>query len=63
MLDHIDITLNGIKKLLKDLNSNKSPVPDTFGPRVLNKLAEDIAPLLLMIYQKSMDIGEVSEDW
>ena len=63
MLDHVDITLNGIKKLLKDLNSNKSPVPDTFGPRVLNKLAEDIAPLLLMIYQKSMDIGEVPEDW
>ena len=63
VLDDIDITLNGIKKLLKDLNPNKSPGPDNIGPRVLKELAEDIAPLLLMIYRKSLDTGEVPEDW
>ena len=63
MLDNINITLNGIKKLLKDLKPNKSPEPDNLGPRLLKELAEDIAPLLLMIFRKSLATGEVSDDW
>ncbi|MEW8547734.1 MAG: endonuclease/exonuclease/phosphatase family protein, partial [Candidatus Thiodiazotropha sp.] len=63
VLDNIDITLNGITKLLKDLNPNKSPGPDNLGPRVLKELAEDIAPILLVIFQKSLDTGEIPEDW
>ena len=32
VLDIINITLNGITKLLKDLKPNKSPGPDNLGP-------------------------------
>ena len=52
VLDDINITLNGIIKLLKNLNPNKSPGPDNLGPRVLNELAEDIAPILLMFFSE-----------
>ena len=63
VLEDINITLNGIIKLLKDLNPNKSPGPDNLGPRVLKELAEDIAPILLMIFWRSLNTGEVPEDW
>ena len=32
VLDNINITLNGITKLLKDLKPSKSPGPDNLGP-------------------------------
>ena len=63
VLDNINITLNGITKLLKDLKPNTSPGPDNLGPRLLKELAEDIAPLLLMIFHKSLATGEVPDDW
>ena len=63
VLDNINITLNGITKLLKDLKPSKSPGPDNLGPRLLKELAEDIAPLLLMIFRKSLATGEVPDDW
>ena len=62
-LDNINITLNGNTKLLKDLKPNKSPGPDNLGPRLLKELAEDIAPLRLMIFRKSLATGEVPDDW
>ena len=49
----IDITLNGIFKLLKDLNLTKSPRPDNLSPKVLKEIANDFGPLLLLIYRKS----------
>ena len=62
VLEDINFILNGIIKLLKDLNPNKSPGPDNLGPRVLKELAEDIAPILLMISRRSLNT-EVPEDW
>ena len=52
-----------ITKLLKDLKPNKSPGPDNLGPRLLKEQAEDIAPVLLMIFRKSLAAGEVPDDW
>lgn len=60
-MEHINITENGIKTLLKELNPNKSPGPDNNGPRVLKELAEDIAPVLLAIFKKSLATGEVPQ--
>ena len=62
-MEHINITENGIRKLLKELNPNKSPGPDNLGPQVLKKLADDIAPVLLPIFKKSLATGEVPQDW
>ncbi|MCG8047766.1 MAG: reverse transcriptase family protein, partial [Candidatus Thiodiazotropha endolucinida] len=63
VMEELNITINGIVKLLKDLNPYKSPGPDNIGPRVLKELADDVAPLLLLIYRKSLDTGEVPDDW
>ena len=63
VMDDINITENGIRKLLKDLDPSKSPGPDNIGPRVLKELADDIAPILLLIYHRSLASGEVPADW
>ena len=60
--ENIDITLNGVIKLLKDLNSTKSPGPDNLGPKVLKELADEVAPLLLLVYKKSLETGEVPDE-
>ena len=62
-IENIDITLNGVVKLLKDLNPTKSPRPDNLGPKVLKELADEIGPLPLLIYRKSLQTSEVPEDW
>ena len=63
VMEEINITLNGIIKLLKELNPYKSPGPNNLRPRVLKEPADDVAPLLLLIYRKSLDTAEVPEDW
>ena len=59
----INITENGIRKLLKDLDPSKSPGPDNIGPRMLKELADHIAPILLLIYRRSLASGEAPADW
>ena len=63
VIQNIDITLNGVVKLPRDLNPTKSPGPDNLGPRVLTELAHEVGPLLLLIYRKSLQTSEVPEDW
>ena len=63
VIEDIDITLNGIVKLLKDLNPTKSPGPDNLSQKVLKETANEVGPLLLLIYRKSLQTSEVPEDW
>ena len=58
-----NITTNGIRKLLKNLNPCKAQRPDNLSPRILKQLADEISPLLQLIYTKSLDTGEVPADW
>ena len=58
-----NITTNGIIKLLKNLNPYNAQGPDNISPRILKELADDISPLLQLIYTKSFDTGEVPADW
>ena len=59
----ITITLNGIQKLLAKLNPNKAAGPDNIKPRILKELSNEIAPILLIIFRKSLETGEVPQDW
>ena len=38
-------------------------VTDNISPRILEELADEISPLLQLIYTKSLDTGEVPADW
>ena len=58
-----NITVNGILKLLKQLNPYKAPGPDNLSPRILKELATEVAPLLQLIFQKSLLTGNIPDDW
>lgn len=60
-----DITISdkGILKLLGNLNPNKAAGPDRLKPLVLRELREQIAPVLGVIYQVSLESGQVPQDW
>ena len=59
----ITITCEGIAKLLLSLNPNKAAGPDEIKPRVLKELATEIAPILTIIFQISLESGVVPSDW
>ena len=62
-MESISISVNGIAKLLKDLNPHKAAGPDQIKPLVLQMLPDTIAPVLQVIFQRSLDTGRVPKDW
>ena len=63
IMPNIVISHNGILKQLKDLNPHKAAGPDNIKPLVLRQLREEIAPIIQVIFQKSIDSGRVPKDW
>ena len=59
----LNITAPGIEKLLKKINISKSVGPDNISNAILKNCAQQLAPGLLAIFQKSVDNGELPEDW
>ena len=59
----IKISADGGLKLLNDLNIHKAMGPDGLHPKVLKQLAPTIAPILQLIFQKSVEAGQVPLDW
>ena len=59
----IQISTDGIVKLLKELILQKAPGPDCITATILKTCAEQVAPLLQQIFQKSLDTGELPLDW
>ena len=62
-MESITVSTNGIAKLLKDLNPHKAVGPDQIKPLVLQKLRDVIAPILQVIFQRSLNTGRVPKDW
>jgi len=58
-MPHLNISTNGITKLLKDLNPHKASGPDGIPARILKLAAEEIAPALTIICQKSLESGQI----
>ena len=59
----IEISVEGVLKLLKNLKPNKASGPDNIGPRVLKELADIIADPLTRIFRRSLRDGQVPRDW
>lgn len=57
------ISLEGVEKLLKNLNPNKASGPDQVSPKILKELHAVIAPILQTIFQSSLSTGEVPKEW
>ena len=62
-ISKLNITTEGIKKLLENLNPNKAMGPDRLHPRVLKETARAVAPILQIIFSKSLENGEVPDNW
>ena len=53
----------GILKLLQHINPSKSSGPDEVAGRLLKELANELAPFLTYLFNKSLEIGEVPTKW
>ena len=62
-MPQIQISVKGIEKLLKSLNPHKAAGPDQFKPIVLQTLHAELAPILQVIFQKSLDSGKLPHIW
>ena len=59
----IVIVPDGIEKLLFNLQANKVPGPDGITPRILKETPAEIAPILSIIFQRSLDTCQLPSDW
>ena len=59
----IRVTVKGVTNLLQKLNPKKAIGPDLVPTRVLKEYADEVAPILQRIFQKSLNSGKVPEDW
>ena len=62
-MDAIQVTEEGVRKLLFKMNPRKATGPDSIPARILNDFATEIAPILTVIYNKSLQEGTVPDDW
>ena len=61
--EDINISIEGVCKLLMNLDPNKACGPDGLSPRILKETAIEIAPALTAIFRSSLTSGNVPEDW
>ena len=52
-VEDVNVTVEGVLKLLKTVNINKATGPDGICPRILKETANEIAPVLRDVFQQS----------
>ena len=62
-LGQIEVTANGVIKLLKKLNPHKASGPDNVPSRLLKELADSLGPVLAVLFQASLDKGKLPPIW
>ena len=55
--------LNGVIKLLSNLKPDKATVQDSIRPLVLKQLKTEIAPVICLLFEKSLQTGQLPSDW
>ena len=63
VMPEIQLSTAGILKLLKNLNPRKAAGPDKIKPVVLKELSEEFAPILKILFERSLQNGIVPSDW
>ena len=59
----LTISIDGVQKLVLNLNVKKASGPDNISCRILLELSMELAPVLAAIYTQSIELGEVPIDW
>ena len=58
-INDLNITTEGVQKLLNSLNPSKAGGPDEMSARMMKGLSEEIAPILASIFTQSLATGEL----
>ena len=59
----INISVEGVEKLLRNVNIGKACGPDNIPNFILKTCASELAPAITEIFQLSLDTGTLPEDW
>ena len=62
-MDNITVTEQGVKKLLQKSNPQKATGPDMIPARILRECSEELAPILTIVFNRTLQTGCVPEDW
>ena len=57
------VSEEGVSKLLQETNPRKASGPDMIPARLLKECADKLAPILVVIFNKSLQTGTVPDDW
>ena len=63
IMPDIDISINGILKLLNNLKPSKAAGPDSIRPILLRELRVELAPNIKVIFGRSLQTGKLPADW
>jgi hypothetical protein len=62
-ISQIEISVDGVRKLLEDLQPNKASGPDQIPAKILKECATELAPILTSIFTQSLNTGKLPSDW
>ena len=62
-MPEIFITERGVFKLLQALNISKAADPDGLRPRVLKELSSELAQILTLLFQASLNQQSLPDIW
>ena len=63
VIPDIFISVDGVLNLLKTLDIKKASSPDQIPARILKLCAEQIAPILTVIFIQFLNSGFIPKDW
>ena len=61
-MEEFSISINGILKLLHNLKPSKAAGPDRLKPLLLKELRDKIAPIIQIIFERSIQTGKLPVD-
>ena len=62
-IENITISIEGVEKLLDNINIHKASGPDNIPNIILKTCSKEISPALANICQQSLDTGTLPNDW
>ena len=62
-IENITISIEGVEKLLDNINIHKAIGPDKIPNIILKTCSKEISPALANIFQQSLDTGTLPNDW
>ena len=62
-MPEIIVSIAGVRTLLRKLNPGKASGPDNISGYLLKPLADELAPALVLLFNKSLQTGEIPSIW